>query len=57
MKVGDSLWRIAARSLPPGTDDAEIERTWQRWYAANRAVIGDDPALLHPVSCSTPPLS
>lgn len=55
VKVGDSLWRIAARSLPPGASDGEIERTWHRWYAANRAVIGDDPDLLLPGQLLMPP--
>lgn len=53
--AGDSLWRIAARALPAGADDAQIERAWHRWYASNRAVIGDDPALLHPGQLLTPP--
>ncbi|UNX55829.1 LysM peptidoglycan-binding domain-containing protein [Georgenia sp. TF02-10] len=45
---GDSLWRIAAAHLPPGADDAAIAAEWPRWYAANRAVIGPDPDLIHP---------
>jgi hypothetical protein len=55
VQLGDSLWRIAARALPPGAGDAQIERAWHRWYAANRAVIGDDPGLLHPGQLLTPP--
>jgi nucleoid-associated protein YgaU len=57
VEVGDSLWKIAARSLPPGADDDQVERSWHRWYAANRAVIGDDPDLLLPGQLLTPPLS
>lgn len=45
---GDSLWRIAARALPPGATDAEIAVEWPRWYAANIAVVGPDPGALHP---------
>jgi LysM repeat protein len=45
---GDSLWRIAARALPPGATDAEIAAEWPRWYAANVAVVGPDPGVLHP---------
>jgi nucleoid-associated protein YgaU len=44
---GDSLWRIAARHLGPGATDAEVALEWPRWYAANRAVIGPDPAIIH----------
>ena len=45
---GDSLWEIAARHLGPDASDAEVAVEWPRWYAANRAVIGDDPDLLLP---------
>jgi nucleoid-associated protein YgaU len=48
VRRGDSLWTIAARHLPPGADDADIARAWPRWYAANRAVVGDDPDRLRP---------
>ena len=44
---GDSLWRIAAWHLGPGATDAEIAQEWPRWYAANRAVIGPNPAVIH----------
>src|SRR4051812_38354213 len=46
VQPGDSLWRIAARALPRGTASAAIERSWHRWYAANRTVIGADPSLI-----------
>lgn len=45
---GDSLWSIAARSLPPGSGAAQVAAEWPRWYAANRALIGPDPALIRP---------
>ena len=45
---GDTLWDIARRHLPSGASAADVARAWPRWYAANRAVIGPDPDLLHP---------
>lgn len=55
VRPGDTLWAIAARALPKGADDADIARECARWYAANRAVIGDDPNLIHPLQRLTPP--
>ena len=52
---GDSLWSIAARSLPAGTDDAAIDRTWRAWYAANTSVIGSDPNHILPGQILLPP--
>jgi nucleoid-associated protein YgaU len=46
--AGDSLWLITASRLGPHASTAEIARTWPRWYAANRDVIGADPGLLLP---------
>ncbi|MGN6299787.1 MAG: LysM peptidoglycan-binding domain-containing protein [Angustibacter sp.] len=46
--TGDSLWTIVARALGPGASDARVAGEWPRWYAANRATIGDDPDLLRP---------
>jgi nucleoid-associated protein YgaU len=48
VRRGDTLWDIAARHLGPHPTDAEITRAWPRWYAANRAAIGVNPALIHP---------
>lgn len=45
---GDSLWKLAARDLGPGADDAHVDAAWRRWYAANREVIGGDPNLIEP---------
>jgi hypothetical protein len=45
---GDSLWSIVRRALGPEASDVEVARAWPRWYAANRATIGDDPGLLLP---------
>lgn len=48
VRPADTLWRIAAEHLPPGASDAAVAAAWPRWYAANRAVIGANPDLLHP---------
>jgi nucleoid-associated protein YgaU len=48
VRRGDTLWGIAARRLGPSASDARIAAEWPRWYAANRAVIGDDPDRLRP---------
>lgn len=45
---GDCLWTIAARDLDPSATNSEIAAAWQRWYAANRTVIGADPDLIRP---------
>lgn len=52
---GDSLWSIAAGQLPGSASDARIARVWPRWFAANRAVIGTDPALVRPGQILHPP--
>jgi nucleoid-associated protein YgaU len=46
VRPGDSLWAIAARSLGPGSTNAEVAAEWPRWYALNRTRIGPDPDLL-----------
>jgi hypothetical protein len=56
VRPGDTLWAIAARSLPVGATDAEIARACTRWHAANRDVIGDDPNLIFPMQRLVPPL-
>jgi len=48
VRRGDTLWGLAARSLPGSAGPADVAAAWPRWYRANRAVIGDDPDLLHP---------
>ncbi len=55
VRPGDSLWRIAAQSLGPHASTAQIALSWPTWWQANRAVIGDDPDLLHPGTRLTPP--
>ena len=55
VRRGDSLWSIAERHLGATATDAEVARAWPEWYAANRAVIGDDPDLIHPGMQLVPP--
>jgi hypothetical protein len=57
VRPGDSLWRIAERSLPPGAGQDAIERAWHSWYRVNRAVIGSNPDLLLPGQQLVPPTS
>lgn len=45
---GESLWRITAQLLGPDASNAQIARAWPLIYQANRATIGDDPALILP---------
>lgn len=40
--VGDSLWAIAARHLPPVHDDSEVAAATAAWHERNREVIGPD---------------
>ncbi|MGV8976787.1 MAG: LysM peptidoglycan-binding domain-containing protein [Cellulomonas sp.] len=48
VEPGDTLWHIAQRALPSGAGAADIASAWPAWYAANAALIGDDPDLLQP---------
>ncbi len=45
---GDCLWSVVARQLGPHASDARVAAEWPRWWAANRAAIGEDPDLLLP---------
>jgi hypothetical protein len=45
---GDTLWSIAARTLPAQSPDAATARRWRAIYAANRSRIGPDPDLIVP---------
>lgn len=48
VRPGDTLWALAARTLPPGAGDAQVAARWHHLYALNRAVIGADPDLIVP---------
>ena len=52
---GDTLWGLAADSLPDRSSAADIVTACARWYAANRRVIGPDPDLILPGQVLTPP--
>lgn len=45
---GDSLWLLAERALGPAASEADVASYSRRIHAANVAVIGPDPDLLHP---------
>jgi hypothetical protein len=55
VQPGDSLWAIAARHLGPTASEAQVAQAWPQWWHANRAVVGDDPNLIHPGSHLAPP--
>jgi hypothetical protein len=55
VEPGDTLWSIAARELGAGASSRAVASSWPRWYAANRAVIGADPSLIHPGEQLVPP--
>jgi nucleoid-associated protein YgaU len=57
VRRGDSLWTIARRHLGPDASDADVARAWPRWYATNRAVIGEDPDRIVPGLQLAPPAS
>ena len=48
VRSDDSLWAIAERRLGPQATTQAVAAEWQRWYAANRALIGPDPDLITP---------
>jgi nucleoid-associated protein YgaU len=48
VRPGDSLWAITDRHSLPDATAAQLTRGWHGLYARNRAVIGDDPSLIHP---------
>jgi nucleoid-associated protein YgaU len=51
---GDTLWGLAAAANPRASP-AQLASSWQRWYTANRDVIGADPDLLLPGQLLTVP--
>lgn len=59
VRPGDCLWAIARTGLQAEGSAAptvpEIARAWPRWWAANRAVLGNDPGLVRPEMHLTPP--
>ena len=55
VRRGDTLWSITRRHLGREATDLEVAREWPRWYAANRAVVGDDPNAIRPGQLLRPP--
>jgi len=55
VRRGDTLWDIAAAHLGAGAAPSAIAEEWPRWYAANRQVIGPDPAHIVPGQRLVPP--
>lgn len=45
---GDTLWSLAADSLPDRATGAQVSDAWHRIYHLNRTAIGPDPDLIHP---------
>lgn len=48
VRLGDSLWQIAAHLLGTGADDASVAAAWPELYVANRDAIGADPDVILP---------
>lgn len=55
VRPGDTLWAIAARTLPEGATDTQIAAATRAWHRANRDVIGADPNLIFPTQRLIPP--
>lgn len=45
---GDTLWALAAATLPPQASDADIATRVRELHRTNRAIIGADPDLILP---------
>ena len=54
---GDTLWSIAAHHLDPTATASDIDAECHRWFATNRAVIGNDANLILPGQLLSPPPS
>lgn len=49
VRPGDSLWSIALAHPATGADTGtDTDARWRALWHANRAVVGDDPDLIHP---------
>ncbi len=55
VRGGDTVWAIAKAHLGPGAGIRATARASDRWYQANREVIGPDPDLIHPGQRLNPP--
>jgi len=48
VREGDSLWSLAASTLPSDAGNGRIAARWHQIYEVNRGVIGADPDLIVP---------
>lgn len=48
VRPGDTLWDLAAATLPHSATETEIDRRWRQIYQHNRSAIGADPDLIRP---------
>ena len=48
VRPGQSLWAISRSRLPPDADPARTAALARSLYRTNRALVGDDPDLIHP---------
>lgn len=55
VRPGDTLWALARDRSDGRTSAASTVREVQRWYHANRDVIGDNPDLIRPGQRLTAP--
>lgn len=55
VQPGDSLWSIAAATLPASASASDIDSVWRAWYLTNRQLIGDDPDRIEPGQSLLPP--
>lgn len=55
VRSGDTLWAIAADTLPGDASSQQIAAACAAWYLANRDVIGADPDLVLPGQVLTSP--
>lgn len=55
VRPGDTLWGIAEATLDGPASVAEVDARWREIHRLNRAVLGDDPHLIHPDQVLTLP--
>jgi nucleoid-associated protein YgaU len=47
VRPGDTLWRIAAQRLAPGSRHQTVDQLWRRLYEENRHIVGNNPNVIH----------
>lgn len=57
VRRGDTLWSVAASTLPPGATTADLDRGWRRIAAANRDVVADPHLIFPGTELRLPPLT